>query len=53
MTQTIKQFNEFDDALWFIEQNLAYVEPEDKFRAELLYVNGRWRVTVEQNEDGV
>jgi hypothetical protein len=50
MTQTIKQFTDFDDAIWFVERERAYLEEDGDFRVEIVWVNNRWRVTVEAEE---
>lgn len=46
MIEMQKSFVDIDDAIWMIEQELSYVIPEGKMGAEIIYVDGRWRVTV-------
>ena len=46
MTQVIKQFDSFTDAMWFIEDQYSGLFVT-QFKAEILWVNNRWRVSIE------
>lgn len=47
MTTITKQFSSLEDVYHFIDDEFDYVMPNEKAKVEIVYLNFKYRVTIE------